>query len=286
MRRVLVALVAVFSVGTNLVCAQTPSDSRLKRIVDTKSIKIAYRSDATPFSFRNDQKNPDGYTIDLCKLIVSSMEKQLGVQGLKIDWVPVTTQTRFEAVANNQADMECGSSTITLGRMRQVDFSNIIFVETTGVVVNASAGINTASDLKAKKVAVVSGTTNEQTLVNLRTQGKLDVIIVPVKDREEGIAQLEGGKVDAYASDKLLLVGAKFEGGTALKLLPDDLSIEPYGIALPHGDWALRLAVNTGLAQIYGSGLIIEIFKKWFDQIGLRPGLLIGAAYQFGALSD
>jgi ABC-type amino acid transport substrate-binding protein len=43
-----------------------------------------------------------------------SIARQLNVGELKINWVPVTIQTRFEAVAKGQADMECGSSTVTL----------------------------------------------------------------------------------------------------------------------------------------------------------------------------
>jgi len=97
---------------------------------------------------------------------------------------------------------------------------------------------------------------------------------------------LQAGKVDAYASDKLLLLGAQINHADDFILLPDDLSIEPYAIALARGDWALRLAVNTGLAQIYRSGQIVVIFKKWFEEVGLRPGTLLGAAYTLGALSD
>ena len=97
---------------------------------------------------------------------------------------------------------------------------------------------------------------------------------------------LQAGKVDAYASDKLLLLGAQINRADAFVMLPDDLSIEPYAIAMPRGDWALRLAVNTGLAQIYRGGQIVAVFRKWFDEIGLRPGALLGAAYTLGGLSE
>ena len=263
-----------------------PRNSRLKKITAKNLVKIAYRTDAAPFSFLNNQKEPVGYTIDLCKLVVASIEKQTRSKDLKIEWVPVTTQTRFEAILNGNADMECGASTITLRRMKDVDFSSIVFVETTGLVVKTAAGINSAADLTGKKVAVIARTTNEQVLANLQQQRKLDIILVPVKDRGEGIAALSSGKADAFASDKLLLLGADIRDANAFKLLPDDLSFEPYGIALPRGDWALRLVVNTGLAQTYRGGQASEIFKKWFEQVGLRPIGLMGAAYQLGALPE
>ena len=266
--------------------ADAPSGSRLQSIAAKKTVKVAYRTDATPFSFLNNQKEPAGYTIDLCKLVVASVEKQLGLQGLKIEWVPVTTQTRFQALSGGTADMECGSSTITLSRMKDVDFSSIIFVETTGIVVKTATGINSLAELTGKNVAVIAGTTNEQTLTRLKQQQKLDVTIVQVRDRGDAVAAMNGGRADAFASDKLLLLGADIRDANAFKLLPDDLSFEPYGIALPRGDWALRLAVNTGLAQSYRSGQAIDVFKRWFEQVGLRPTGLMAAAYQFGALPD
>lgn len=282
MLRLLMAFAAA-SLSTTMVVAQTPADSRLKRISDSKSIKLGYRAAATPFSYQNAGQEPAGYTIDLCKGVVAAISKQLGSE-IKIEWVQVTTQNRFEMVSSGKADMECGSSTITLDRMQEVDFSNITFVESTGLVVKSNSGITNAAGLAGKKIAVAANTSNERALAELVKQGKLTATLMPVKDREDGIAALEKGAADAYASDKLLLVGARFADVKAISMLPDELSMEPYGIVLPRGDWALRLAVNRGLAQIYGSGQIVSIFGKWFNQIGLRPGPLLLGAFTLGAL--
>jgi ABC-type amino acid transport substrate-binding protein len=266
--------------------AQVPSDSRLKSIVDNKTIRIAYRTDATPFAMANDHGNPAGYSIDLCQMVIKSIAQQFGLQDLKVEWVPVNVQTRFTAVSSGKADLECGSSTVTLGRMKEVDFSNFIFVEATGVVVARASNFHAFADMTGKKIAVVSGTTNERAVKDQNSAHNLNLTLVSVKDRDEGVGALEAGKVDGFASDKLLLVGAQIKHPDAFVMLPDDLSVEPYAIALPRGDWALRLAVNTGLAQIYRSGQVVGIFKKWFDQIGLRPGVLLGSAYTLGGLSD
>ena len=265
--------------------AQIPADSRMKRIADSKTVKLGYRAGATPFSFLGDKKEPVGYTIDLCTLVVDSIGKSLG-GALKIEWVEVTTQNRFSMVAQGKADMECGSSTITLSRMKEVDFSSITFTESTGIIVKAASGAQKATDLDGKKIAVAMNTTNERALSNLIKQGTMKAILVPVKDRDAGVAALEKGEVDAYASDKLLLVGARFSDPNSMRMLPDDLSLEPYGIVLPRGDWALRLAVNTGLAEIYRSGQIASVFGKWFNQIGLKPGPLLLSAFTLGALPE
>jgi len=282
----LAAVCCALVVSVAAVSAQTrvPSDSRLKSIVAKKVIRIAYRADARPFSFVNDAKEPLGYTIDLCKQVTKSIEKQFGLQELKIEWVPVTVETRFAAVAGGKADMECGSSTVTLGRMKEVDFSIFVFVESTGVLVAGASKIQSFAEMAGKKIALVSGTTNERAVTELVHQQKLDVTLVSVKDRDEGVAALEAGKVDGFASDKLLLAGAQLKHPEAFVLLPEDLSIEQYAIALPRGDWAFRLAVNTGLAQIFRSGRTTEVFERWF--FGLRPGILLGAVYALGSISD
>lgn len=265
---------------------QVPADSRLKTITATKTVRIAYRTDATPFAFKNDKGDPSGYSLDLCGFVVKSMAQQLGVADLKIQWVPVTVQTRFSAVSGGSADMECGSSTVTLGRMKEVDFSNFIFVESTGVVTANAANAHSLADLAGKKIAVITGTTNERAIREQIAAHGVAATIVSVKDSDEGVAALETGKVDAYASDKLLLMGAKFKNPDAFAMLPDDLSVEAYAIALPRGDWALRLAVNTGLAQVYRSGQIVRIFNHWFAPIGLHPGPTLIAVFALGALSD
>jgi len=286
MFRLVTLLLTLLFVTTAAAQTDIPANSRLKTIASTKTIKIANRRDARPFSFVNDNNEPTGFTIDICKLVVSSIARQLGVGDLKIEWVPVTLQTRFSTVASGKADVECGASTATLGRMKEVDFSNYFFVESTGMVVTKASNIRTFADMAGKKIAVASGTTNEQAIIAQLKLQKIEAMLISVKDGGEAIAMVESGKADGFASDKLLLVGAHMKNPQALVMLPDDLSVEPYAIVLPRGDWALRLAVNTGLAEIYRDGRIVGVFKAWFDRIGLQMSPVLRIMYGLGALSD
>jgi glutamate/aspartate transport system substrate-binding protein len=263
-----------------------PNDSRLKIVTDTKVVRIAYRRDATPFSFEREKGKPVGYTIDLCGLVVDAIGRQLG-QNLNIQWVPVTVQTRLSAIANNQADMECGSTTVTLRRLEEVDFSNFVFVESTAILVRRESGIRSFPEMNGKKIAAIADTTNERAVADQIRRRKLDAAtLVAVKSREEGIAALESGAVDGYASDKLLLVGAQKQRPAALALLDDELSVEPYAIALPRGDWAFRLAVNRALAQIYRRSAQYDVFTRWFNQLGLRPSETTSAAWTLGSFAE
>ena len=283
MRRLLLLAIAIAFAG-DAALAQT-FEGRLKQISETKIVKLAHRSDANPFSFVNAQGQPDGYTVDLCKFVVHSLEQQLSVK-LAIAWVPVDTQSRFEAVAAGRADMECGASTVSFERMAKVDFSSFVFMENTGLLVRTGSGISSVGDLGGKKIAAIAGTTNEFALKKELQRRQLQTSLVEVKDRQEGMAELASGAVDGFASDKLLLVGAQNAEASTYTLLPENLSYEPYAIALPRGDWAFRIAVNRGLSQLYSDPQIIDIYLKWFAAIGPRPDLLRAAVYIFGTFPE
>jgi glutamate/aspartate transport system substrate-binding protein len=280
-------LLATFFLALAPVLATAQPADRVKRIKDTKTIAVAHRTDAAPFSFVDDQKQPTGYSVDLCKRVVGQLEKQLGVPGLKIRWVAVTSQTRFEAVSKGDADMECGSSSVTLARMRQVDFSSFIFVDGTGVLARAELNARTLADLGGRKIAVVEGTTNEAALTRALKERLVNASVVPVKSREDGVAKLEAKEVDAFASDNLLLLGMgrKVKEPKALAMMDEAISFEPYAIVLPRGDSALRIEVNTALARIYNSQAIGDIYGAWFGSLG-KPGAVLRAVYGMGAIPE
>jgi glutamate/aspartate transport system substrate-binding protein len=131
-------------------------DGTLKKVADSKTVTLAYRTDALPFSFEGDGKQPAGYTVELCKRIVASLERQLKVQPLQVKWVPATSQNRLDLVRKGQADMECGSTTVTLSRMSEVDFSSYIFIDSTGLLVRNAAGAKSFRELAGKRIALAA----------------------------------------------------------------------------------------------------------------------------------
>lgn len=267
--------------------ASAPFEGRLKKIHETKTINVAYRADAVPFSFEDKDKKPTGYMVELCRSVIGVIERQIGVTPLKINWVPVTLQNRFSTVANGQADMECGASSVTLGRMKEVGFSSLTFVDGTGLLVRASTPGTSLMDMANKKIGVIPGTSNERALNEALKAKVVNAIVVPVPSREEGLVQLEAGTIDALASDRVLLVGlvAKAKDAKALALLGDPLSYEPYAIVLPRGDWAMRQAVDAALAQIYRSPALPELYNRWFAALG-RPAPILEVMFALGRLPE
>jgi glutamate/aspartate transport system substrate-binding protein len=261
-------------------------DGTLKKIADSKTVTIAYRTDSLPFSYE-DSKRPAGYTVELCRRIVTSLERQLKVKPLQVKWVPATSQNRLEMVRKGQADMECGSTTVTLSRMREVDFSSFVFVDSTGILARNAASAKNLKELGGKRIAVIAKTTNQAALERAMKSQSVNATVVTVKNRDEGIAALEAGKVDALVSDKLLLLGlgGKVKDPAQYTLLEDDLSFEPYAIVLPRGDANFRLAVNRALAEIFRGNDIVDIFRSAFGS-GAEPTTMLMIVYGLGAYAE
>lgn len=283
----LTLLLAALLLAPSLTFAQSaaPLEGRLKKIQETRTIAVAYRPDALPFSFENAEKKPEGYTIDLCRAVITAIEGQLGVGPLQVRWVPVSAQTRFTAIAAGQADMECGASTVTLARKKEVGFSSLIFVDGTGLLVLKSTPGYSLLALAGKKIGVIRGTSNERALADAMKALAVSATVVPLQSREEGLAQLESGAIDAVASDRVLLLGlaAKAKDPSQTVLLADALSYEPYAIALPRGDWAMQQAVDAALAQLYASPALPAIYQRWFAGLG-EPGAALQVMYGLGRL--
>src|SRR5215475_5258349 len=252
------------------------TDKFLQRIRDTKKVNIAYRTDAKPFSY-DDNGQPAGYTVELCKRIVTSLEQQLKVQPIVIKWVPATVETRLDLVRKGQADMECGTTTATLARMEQVDFSNPVWVDTTGLIVSKSVGAKGLGGLSGKSIAAVAGTPNLKALEDGLKKGMVNAKVIPAKTYDEAIGLLESGKADALAAGKTMLlgIGTKLKDPGLYDVLNEDLGYVPYAIVLPLGANGLRLAVNRALSQVYGSDAISDIFRGAFGPSARPAGALL-----------
>jgi len=280
------ALLGLWLAAPLAVSAQEDTLSRIKR---TNALTIGYRESSPPFSFvsAGDPK-PKGYSIDLCLRIAESIKKELGLTQLDIKWVKVTPEDRIAAVNNGSVDIECGSTTKTLGRMAQVDFTVITFLDGGSLLTATAAKIKRLPDVAGKRVGVVPGTTTEAALrdmiVKLKLQG---VTLLGVKDHGEGVAALEAGRLDAYASDRTLLAGlaAAAKDPTKLYLIEDFISYEPYALMVRRGDPNFHLAVDRALIRLYRSADVVPIYEKWFGPFP-ESSSLIAAVYVLNSVPD
>lgn len=270
------------------VVAHAAEPSRtLDRMKADATIRLGYRAGAAPFSFKDRDGSVRGYSAEICARIAASIQQRLGLAALKIDWAPLDAGERLDAVAKGRVDIECGTTTISLTRYETVDFSLPIFIDGGTVLTAVASKLDRFADLDTRRIAVIPRTTTERAL-----KRQLGVIgaraeLVPVKDGAEGIALLTEGKVDGYASDRIVLVAlrAASTDPARLQLLDEDFSYEPYALVVRRDDPDFRLAVNRALVDLYRSGEIDTIFYRWLAGLG-RPGPLLNAMFYLSTLPE
>jgi glutamate/aspartate transport system substrate-binding protein len=264
-----------------------PVQGTLEKIKSAKSMTMGYREASLPFSYVGDEKKPMGYTIDLCTRIAAGIQQQLGLKDLPVTWTPVTPENRMTMVVNGTIDLECGTTTNTLSRQAQVDFSQMIFVDGGSLLVRTASNIKSLSDIAGKRVAVIPGTTTEEVVTEALQKMDVAVELVRVREHSDGLAALENGTADAYASDRVILIGLALtsKDPTKLALAEQYLSYEPYGLMLRRGDADFRLAVNRVLSQLYRSGQIYPIYERWFGAVD-RASPLLQTMYRLNGLPE
>jgi glutamate/aspartate transport system substrate-binding protein len=74
----------------NTAAASPERIDTLKRIKDSGAITIGVREASVPFSYIDAQKQPQGYSIDLCLKIADAIKTELKMPRLDVRFLPVT----------------------------------------------------------------------------------------------------------------------------------------------------------------------------------------------------
>ena len=232
---------------------------------ETGSLTLGYRESSVPFSYLSVRGEPIGYSIDLCMLLVDAIGAAVDRE-LTIRWQPVTPQTRIDAVASGQVDLECGSTTNNIERQKQVAFSPTMFVSGTKLLVKKDSPIKSFRDLPGKTVAVTAGTTNEQTLRELARKFKLDFTLRVAADHAASFELLTSGQADAFATDDVLLYGllAQNRRQGDFVVTGEFLSYDPYGIMFRKGEPQLARVVRDAFHDLAADREIERRYTRWF----------------------
>jgi glutamate/aspartate transport system substrate-binding protein len=229
-------------------------------------VHVGYRESSPPFSFIDQANRPIGYSLELCQAIVGEIGVAVDDPHLKIEYVKVTSDDRILAVVQGKVDLECGSTTANAERAKQVAFSPLMFVAGTKLMVPKESAISAPKDLQGKTVVVTKGTTNEQAMHAVDKKFNLSLNIVVAGDHEQSYQMLVDGKVDAFATDDILLYGliARHKSQDKFKVSGDYLSYDPYGIMYRKGESQLKEVVERAFRKLGSNRDLVPLYNKWF----------------------
>lgn len=232
--------------------------STLDSIKFKDEIVIGVKDDSKPFGYVENGKLK-GFDIEIsdvvAKRILNSEESS------KIRFKVLSPEEKIFALNSKDVDMVIAVMSITPSRLEIIDFSQPYYVAGLSILANKKARINGVSDLNDKNVAVILGTTGEQTLRHLAPSAK----IRGAKTYPESFELLKKGEVDAVFADDSLLYGFVMDNKN-YKILPKRYSEEYYAIAIRKGDKRLQNTLNTIIDELHQSGELARMRQKWLRQ--------------------
>jgi polar amino acid transport system substrate-binding protein len=284
MREALGMLRAIAAGLLVLATVQISAAATLERIRQSGEIRLGYRADARPYSYRNERGEPAGYIVDLCREVAGGIAAALGGK-TRIEYVLVPATERFDAVRDGRIDMLCDPTSVTLARRELVDFSIPTFLDGASVLSRAGKPIQRFEDLKDRRIGVLAGTTTEQSLRGSLADLGIAAAVHTAPHHQAGIELLTSNRVDAYFADRAIVAAMLYQGRLpGFQLSRQYFSYETYALALPRDDSAFRLLVDRTLARLYRSGRIDGILARTF---GKEPqGEMLKAMILINSLPD
>jgi glutamate/aspartate transport system substrate-binding protein len=179
----------------------------LDKIKETGEIIFGYREASIPFAYVGDDLKPTGLSLDLCSALVDKVKAELHLPALKTAYVPVNASNRIPLLQNGTIDVECGSTTNTADRQKQVAFTVATYVASPRWLVSVSSPVKEPRDLEGKTIVITQGSLNYGVAAKVIADEKLDVKIIQAKDHGESLLMLATGRAAAWFEDDIL-VGA------------------------------------------------------------------------------
>jgi polar amino acid transport system substrate-binding protein len=231
-------------------------------IIKRGKVIIAVDPTSAPFGVSGADGQPDGYDVDVAKLVA----KNLGVQ---LELVPVTSTNRIPYLLTNRVDMVISLFSITPERALQVAFSIPYAGVGTIIAGRKDRALTSVDQLKGLKVGVPRGTIPDILLTKLAPEGTQ---IMRYDDEATSIQAMVTGQVDALGSSTTalrILNRGKAEKEFETKIV---LTENHFGVGVRRGQADLLRWLNTMIYAIKNNGELNAICEKWTDEkLGALP---------------
>src|SRR5436190_6367488 len=265
MKRIAICMISLAALLSFGAAAQ---EGTLKKIKDTGTITLGHRDASLPLSYYDDKQQPIGYAMDLCHRIADAVKADLKMPKLEVKYQLVTSANRIPLMANGTIDLECGSTTNSIARQKEVSFTITHFVTANRWVAKKAAKLDKLADLKGKTIVSTAGTTNIKAMTEINAAKNLGLNIISSNGHPESFQMVETGRAAAFAMDDILLYSlvAQSRNPGDYHISSEATSVEPYGIMLRKDDKDFKKVVDGAMTDLFKSGEINKIYEKWFQK--------------------
>ena len=247
------------------------TDSSWDRVRTSGRLVVGTSLDNPPFSYRNQQFQPDGFDL----AIIRDVAGRLGVQNEVRD---MAFDTLFSAVSQGQIDVAIAAISVTADREALVDFTNVYWVGEEGILAQADssiAQITTLSEMAGRRIGVQRGSVYEtwlqQDLVASGMTAASNLFVYETADAV--VRDLREQRLDLAVVDNQLALAAVGQGG--VKMVGSGLNPQRFAIAVRSGADALRGQINNVLTQMQNEGRISQLAQLYLN---IDPGGIITPA--------
>lgn len=232
-----------------------PADTTMGRIQERGQIRIGVKYDVPPFGFRNPENNEiEGFDVDLGLFVAEKL-------GVEADLVEAISDNRIPFIQDGTVDLVLSTMTINEERAQEIGFTDPYFIARGRVLVPEDSDIAGVEDLAGRRVCTALGSTYEATLKEQAPESELRL----VDAYSECLELLQNGAVDAISTDDVILTGMIIQDDT-LKLVGDELTVEPYGGGFKKDDTEFADFLDGVIEEWKSSGAWQESYDRWLGQ--------------------
>lgn len=254
-RRSLFSLALALATGLSLSMAGAPEAraNGLETVMSSGTLRVAVPQDFPPFGSVGSDMAPQGYDIDMAKLIAEKL-------GVKAEIVPVTSANRIPYLQTNKVDLVISSLGKNPERDAVIDFSEPYAPFYNGVFAPADVEISGAEDLSGKTIGVTRGSIEDLELTKIAPE---DATLKRYEDNNGTISAFLSGQVDAVATGNVV-AAAIIEKNPPKRPEPKFLiKNSPCYVGMNENEPELMAKVNEIIVEAKSDGSLNAISEKW-----------------------
>ena len=261
-----------------LATSQTYAGSTLEKIKNTQTLNIGYRENTIPFSYKDKNNTVLGYSIDVCQNIGQGIKNSLGLKTLKINYIPITSTTRFDKLNSGEIDIECGVTTNNLKRRESFAFAHTYYYASAKLLTKRKEMVNSLGDIQNKPIGVLKKTTGQDILIKRKNANMKEF-----DNNENAINALKNGEIVAILHDDIQLYVFEKKQPDVFKIIDYSYSVEPLAPMMSNKDKEFVNLVEKESEKIFNNKKMDVLYQKWFMSpiveqninLNVKPSILL-----------